>query len=356
MASGSSRGLRFWRRTMLSLGMAAVAVGVAGAASAGAKSSTVNIEGHAINVGNGKLKIALFLNGTNDAYALALEHGAQAEAKKLGVSLTVLDGADNVQTQTDQMQQALTQGYNAWGFQAVSQSTCSLVKKAISKGILISVFNEQICTSAEASGLKAYLPGTLNFIAGDETPTAFTDWLDKVKDANPGPQDVLLVVGIPGLTQTIATEAAAAKIEKSDPQFKITTLQIADYGLPGAHTAVQARLNADKKVTIIAGNYSDMTQGAVLAATQAKLKVGGAHGIKVYDMGASSWAINAVKNGTVQLTAPFLPYTETQLAVQSLYNAWHGKGIGKRYVDVLATLKGSPFITKANVGSFKAEY
>jgi len=305
-----------------------------------------------IKVGDGPIKIAYFASCTCNTYTKSMNDAARAKAKELGVDMTVFDPDLKPVTQVNQMQNALTQGYNAWAVESVSQSTCALVKKALAQGILVSIFNEQVCTSPYASGPDSYLKGTLNYVAGDETTEAFTNWVNKIHEDNPGPQDMLLVTGTPGFHQTLVTERAAEEITKKDPQFKITVINVPTYDLAGAQKAVQARLTADKNITIVAGNYSDLTQGAVLAIKQADRS----EGIKVYDMGGSKWAIDGVKDGTLAMTSVFLPATESELSIESLVKAWNGEGTGPHYVNILDTIGGDPFITKANADSFTPEY
>ncbi len=321
------------------------------ATSTAAKATELDLGGPVPVKVSGPIKIAYFASCTCNTYTKSMNSAARDKAKELGVDMTVFDPAFKAETQVNQMQNALTQDYNAWAVESISQSTCNLVKKALAKGILVSIFNEQVCTSPYASGPDSYLKGTLNYVAGDETTEAFTNWVDKIHDDNPGPQNMLLVTGTPGFHQTLVTERAAKAITAKDPQFKITTINVPTYDLAGAQKAVQARLAADKNITILAGNYSDITQGAVLALKQADRT-----GVKVYDMGGSKWAIDSVKDGTLQMTSVFLPATESELSIESLVKAWNGEGTGPHYVNILDSIGGDPFITKANADSFKPEY
>ena len=227
------------------------------------------------------------------------------------------------------------------------------VKKALAKGILVSVYNEPLCVPEASTGPQSYFPGTLNYIGGDETPEQFTAFIKQVYKMSPGSQDVLLVVGTPGFHQTIDTEAAAKAVEKAHPEWRVTTLEIPTYDLAGAQKACADRLTADKGVTVLATNYSDMTEGCVLAMQELHYRAG----VKVYDMGGSTWAFKEVRAGVLQMTSVYLPKTETADSVQSIYNAWYGKSLLglQGYVNILKSIP-SPFISKANIGSFTAQY
>ena len=265
--------------------------------------------------------------------------------------MTFFDGNFSPVTETNQLQQALATGhYTGWAVE--SDNACNIMKHAIKKGILISVFNGPQCKSITAPGVAAWEPGTLNFVAGDETRASFQNWLNKIVSLNPGPQQMLVLEGPSGISQTTFTNEAIAQVEKSDPQMKIITELVPAYTLAGADTATAAVLTANPNLTIVAGNYSDLTLGAVVA-----IKAAGKMGnINVYDSGGSKQVITEIKAGEIKLTQPYLPATESVDAVESIINAWHGK-LGPHYVDIMKSLPGGQqFITKANVNNFRPQY
>src|ERR1700733_13555353 len=60
-----------------------------------------------------KKRIALLLYSHGFQFMVALDRGAQAEAKKQGVGITVLDGQSDSQVQTQQIEDLLTRGVDA---------------------------------------------------------------------------------------------------------------------------------------------------------------------------------------------------------------------------------------------------
>jgi ribose transport system substrate-binding protein len=310
---------------------------------------TVNFGAGNIKVGGKPLKIALLTACKCNAYEVAYNGGAMAEAKRLGVSLTLFDSNLNPSTQIEQAKLSVTQGYNAWVLTALSPDFCTLVKQEVKKGILISVNNQHVCTSVYATGNSIWVPGTVNFAGGDQTADIFNKFVQQIAQDNPGPQQVALVEGTPDLTQSLLVSRAASQVEQSDPQFHVSFIQVPTYDFNGANTAVKTFLPAHPKLTILATVYSDMTQGAAQALKQA-----GRH-VKVYDMGGSKWAFGAVRSGLIQSTSLFLPATEGKLAVDSLYQAWTTGKPGPHYVSVLAG-KPDPFVTKQTIGNLQAQY
>jgi ribose transport system substrate-binding protein len=267
--------------------------------------------------------------------------------------LTYFDGNFDPVAETNQMEQALATGnYTGWAVETESPDACSIIKQAIKKGILVSIYNGPQCKPITAPGVAAWEPGTLNFIAGDQTRASFQKWLNKIVSLNPGPQQMLVLEGPAAISQTSFTNEAIAQVEKSDPQMKIIAELVPAYTLAGADTATAAILTANPNLTIVAGNYSDLTLGAVVA-----IKAAGKMGnINVYDSGGSKQVISEIKAGEIKLSQPYLPATESVDAVESIINAWHGK-LGPRYVDIMKSLPGGEqFITKANVNTFKAQF
>lgn len=316
---------------------------------------TINLGTGPIKVGNGQLKIAFFSAGSTNAYLQSFNNAASAEAKKLGASLTTFDGNFDPSTQTNQIEQALSSSqYNAWIMDPIPPGNCALITQAIKKGIIISAVNQPLCSKSANGGAASWQPGTVNYVAGDQTQAVFYTWLQKIAELNPGPQHMLVLEGPPGQEQTTGTEADIKQIEAKYPQIKITSVQVPGYALAAAESKTAALIRSISDLTIVAGNYSDLTQGAVEALQAAgKLKQ-----VKVYDAGGDKWAVASVKSGLLQFTQPFLPATETRDAVDSLVNVWQGKGPGPHYVDILQsiTVPGGPFITKSNVDQFTAQY
>ena len=101
----------------------------------------------------------------------------------------------------------------------------------------------------------------------------------------------------------------------------------------------------------------DLTRG-VIQALQAN---GQLKKIKVADQGGSSYSIQQIKDGNIEFTMPYFPYSNGYLAVKSLVNAAQGQGkTPQRFVDVVPPAYGN-YRThlrsrRQNANSFKPEY
>lgn len=313
----------------------------------------INLGAGKVTVGKGKLNIAFFSDGSTNTYLESANSAAENAAKKAHVSLTYFDGNFTPTAETNQMEQALASGkYNAWSVESSSPDACHLIKEAIKKKILVSVFNGPQCHPNTTEGAKAWIKGTLNFVAGDQTYKTFHKWLAKIAKLNPGPQHALVITGPTGLSQTPFTDEAIKAVEKKDPTFTATSEPTPKYTTAGSDAIASAYLTGHPTTTIVAGNYSTLTLGGLEAVKAA----GDLGKIKVYDSGGSKQVAQDIKKGLIQLTQPYLPATESRDSVVSIIKAWHGK-VGPHYITIMKSLKGGErFITKKNVTSYKPQF
>jgi ribose transport system substrate-binding protein len=292
------------------------------------------------------LNIASFHGGSNNTYLQANIQAVKDTAAKNGVPVHIYDANFDVTKMQDQAESALTQGYNAWVFGALDPNqSCKIVKQAIEKGIVVSVQNQSLC------GDPTYTPGTLTFVGGQtrDIYNSFLDYsLSKIKNG-----DVAVITGPALNANTLNMLGALETYQPKYPDIKVVANQQLDYTTDTAFKAAQDIIQANPNLTAFLSNYSGMTQGIAQAVKQA----GKTGKIKIYDMGGNEWAVQAVKDGEIEMTLPFLPYEETGVAVQALCDYADGKPVKTVYnlTDEL-TFPGAPFVTKDNVDQFKAEY
>ena len=130
------------------------------------------------------------------------------------------------------------------------------------------------------------------------------------------------------------------------PDFEVVATQRTDYSTQQGQAKALPMLQAHRDLTILVTNYSDITRGAVSAATQ--LGIDGR--LKIYDAGGNSWAFNAVTQGMITSTLKFSPYQEAENATQALIDAWKGKTVER--VSVIPNV----LVTKDNLAQVQAEY
>jgi len=292
------------------------------------------------------LNIASFHGGSNNTYLQANIKAIQETANKYGIKAHIYDANFDTTQMQNQAESALTMGYNAWVFGALDPNqSCSIVKKAMAQGIVVSVQNQALC------GDTTYTPGTLTFVGG-QTRDVYNSFMDytfsKIKSGK-----IAIITGPALNANTDNMLGALATVQPKYPDVKVVANQQLDYTTDKAFTASQDIIQANPDLTAILSNYSGMTQGIVQAVKAANLT----GKIKIYDMGGNEWAASAVKSGDIEMTLPFLPYEETSVAVRALCDYADGKPV-KTYYNLTEELKfpGAPFVTKDNVDQFKPEY
>jgi len=292
------------------------------------------------------LNIASFHGGSNNTYLQANIKAVQDTAAAIGAKVHIFDANFDTTQLQNQAESALTAGYNAWVFGALDPvQSCNVVKQAVDQGIVVAVQNQGLC------GNQTWTPGTLTFVGG-QTSDVYDDFYEYVF-GKIGSGEVAIITG-PALNyNTNNMLASLATYQPQYPDISVVANQQLDYTTETAFKAAQDIIQANPNLRAFLSNYSGMTQGIVQAVKQA----GKSEQIAVYDMGGNEWAVQAVKDGDIAMTLPFLPYEEEKLAVQALADYASGKTVEKYYnLTKELTFPGAPFVTKENADQFQPEY
>jgi len=305
------------------------------------------------------LRIAMFLAGTSNSFLQNNIAAAKEEADKLGAKVDVFDGKFDPTVQFNQMQTALaTKRHNAWIVQANdAQQVCDITtKQAPAAGVLVSAITLPLCGRNSNSGDELWAPGTLNFVGGSGTYPVIRAWMEKVVEANPGPQKVALVAGPDLNAVTIAMQKAYDDVHAEHPDFVSVGRIVTDYSVPSGLAKTQPFIVANPDLDIVL-SISPITQGVVQALQAAKR----INPPKVYDIGGSTWGVGALQRGEIQWTVPVLPRSQASAAVRTLADAWSKGTRGVKYVqhDGAQVPSGTPelvIVDRSSVAQFKPEY
>jgi ribose transport system substrate-binding protein len=333
-----------WSRRLFQVSVVAAGTALASLSSGG---SAAACDAHKIDLGGGKfvmggcgpLKIAFLTIGSNNVYVQAGIKGAQEAAKAAGATLEVFDAGWSATTQYNQAQNVISGGgFNGLVMEAANgNQVCKLMTvDAPAKGIIVSAANQPFCDRFDKEGEEYWSPGTLNYVGGTQGGDAWREALDYVIKQNPGPQKVAVITGPDLIVQTIMIDKAIKEIQAKHPDFEVVAEVRTDYSLPQAYQKSLPLLQAHPELTLLIGNYSDLTRGAVQAMKQLGL--------------IGTWAFQAVRDGDVVSTRTYTPYTEMQKSVDSIVAAWKGQET-PRYVPL-----ESVYITKANIDQYKPQY
>lgn len=312
---------------------------------------------HEIDVGNGhvvtteceSLRVAAVVFATNNDYLQSNILAGRETAERLGIELTIFDGQWDPSTTFNHIQNIIASGdYHAIinGPYEGSEFCRYITDVAPSNNMLFVAVNSPGCGRITNEGEDLWSPGTLAFVGGVQGRGPYRDWLMSIAEANPGPQRVVTVTGPDTLANTINFNLGLEDVQEAYPEFEVVSMVTTDYSVLQANERVGPLLQANDDITIMISNYSDMTRGAVQAIQQA----GRIGDFKIYDFGGSEWAFEAVRRNLIESTLTMTPYTEYEVAVQAIHDAWHG-------VDVPRVLPlESTLVTIENVGSVSPEY
>ena len=339
---------------------AALLLGLAGARAAAADRVVDVGGGQTVKIATDRpLKIAIFSEGANNSAMQASIDGARKAAAELGWSIDVFDGKFDAVTQVNQLQSALTRGYDAWILKAVEgNAVCDIAtRQAPTADIAVVTAVLPICGRASNEGEALWSPGTLAYIGGSETPLAFFRGLDRMGQENPGPQKLGVITG-PELNPITKNHEAALKMMRAKyPNIEIKAIARTDYSTPVAMERAGPMVQANPDITLYYTAFSNLAKGLVPVLEQA----GRLDKVRVYDNGATAWAIEALEAGKIRLSTANRLKSNTYDAVLAIDKARKGEPVVHVIGDLGAPLvEGQPptdpyLIDAKNAAGFKPE-
>jgi ribose transport system substrate-binding protein len=299
------------------------------------------------------LSVAFFEAGSNNSYVQARIQAAEDWAAETGADVQVFDPNWDSQRQFEQMQTAFANpNFNGYVMTSVDPAPlCDIVTQAVSEGKLIAVMNQPLCDRAQNLGDDLWLPGTVTFVGG-QTRDVYLSWMEFIRDQNPDGGQVAILTGPPTDANSQNFNAAVEEI-LLPAGFEIAAQQSTDYSTPQGFSAAQDIIQANPDLDLIITNWSGLTQGAAEA-----LAASGREGIKLYDMGGTQWALDAIRSGQLESTVMLLPYLEARRSFEALAEAYLGNEVPK-FINLATDPSlpgGSPFVTSENVDQYEAQF
>ena len=114
----------------------------------------------------GAYKIALIAQHQTNAFQIAIAEAAEAKAEELGVDLTILSADQDAVTQISQIEQCVSEGYDAILFEPVDQDGLVDAAKSASEAGVVVINIVSACTDWENNGIAAVSYGD-NVKAGE---------------------------------------------------------------------------------------------------------------------------------------------------------------------------------------------
>jgi ribose transport system substrate-binding protein len=264
-------------------------------------------------------------------YGVASLNGAKEEAAKLGIQLDAFDGNNNPQTQTTQIQDAITTGkYKAfWVWGLDDPALTPVINKAISAGIKVACADYTWGTLAQQNTLAASQTclTTVGQSIGNEAANLETTMNAAcTKAVGSGHCNIAFLPGLANYPSDTVRENSMTAYYNGKSNYTFTLMPPGNYDQTASQAVAQTFFTAHKNINVFATFGDQMAQGTLTA-----LKLVGGYtpgkNIQIIGYGGAKEIINEVKAGTIYATLGLYPTSESVLGIQYLDEVLQGKSI-----------------------------
>lgn len=229
--------------------------------------STDAAQGSGKGADGGAYKIALIQQHQTNAFQIAVSDAAEAKAEEVGVDLTILSADQDAATQISQIEQCVSEGYDAILFEPVDPDGLGAAAKAAADEGVVVINIISACTNWEDYGISALSCGD-NVTAGELE-------MQKVADAMDGKGNIAILTGPSGDAGGLQRMEGYENILKNYPDI-VQVVQPADcqWDTASAQSTVESWLSAYDLDAIIcendgmavgAGNAVGANSGIIIA-------------------------------------------------------------------------------------------
>ena len=229
-------------------------------------------------------KIALIQQHQTNAFQIAVTEGAQAKAAELGVELTILSADQDAATQISQIEQCVSEGYNAILFEPVDPDGLRDAAKAAADAGVVVINVVSFCTDWENAGIAAVSCGN-NIKAGENE-------MQHVADLLGGKGNVAILTGPSAVTDALDRLTGYENILANYPDMKqLVAPADCQWDTAKAQATVESWLSAYDLDAIVCQN-DGMAVGAGNAA-------GADSGIVITGLDGTPDGYEAIKDGRI---------------------------------------------------------
>jgi ribose transport system permease protein len=277
-------------------------------------------------------KVGLSVSTLNNPFFVQLKAGAQAEATKEGVKLTVTDAQNDASQQANQIQNFTSQNVKAIIINPVdSDAAAPSVKAANKAGIPVVAVDRTVNKATVATTVASD-----NVAGGKLAAKTIADQLG-------GKGSILVLQGTAGTSAANEREQGFTEGLKAYPGIKVVASQPADFDRTKGLDVTTNLLQAHSGINGIFAANDEMALGAIKALGSKAGK-----SVKVVGFDGTPDGLTAVKAGTLAASVAQRPSELGKLAVQNAVKASKGEKVTnpvKVPVEV---------VTKENVASFSS--
>ena len=290
---------------------------------------TIDGEENLAQTGAANGTIGLSVSTQNNPFFVTLVEGAQAQAAKLGVELSVADAGDDVTKQTSDIEDLVAKGISVLIVNPVdSDAVTGAVEAAMAKGVKV------ISVDRAVNGVEIACQIASDNVLGAELATQF------IVDTLGEGVKVAELEGIPGASAAIDRSQGFHNV--ADAKLDVVAKQTANFDRTEGMSVMENILQANGDVQAVFAANDEMALGAVEAIT------GAGKQIMVVGFDATDDAIEAIKAGKMAGTIAQQPALIGSTAVDNAVKLIAGEEIPAN-IPVEVTL-----VNKDNADSFGA--
>ncbi|MFC9130128.1 substrate-binding domain-containing protein [Streptomyces sp. NPDC057099] len=275
-------------------------------------------------------KMGLSLSTLNNPFFVQIRAGAEAEAKKLGIDLTVTDAQNDASQQANQLQNFTSSGLGAIIVNPVDSDAASNSVKAADKADIPVIAVDRVVNNAKLDTLVAS-----DNVAGGELAAK------SIGEKLGGKGKIVILQGQAGTSAARERAAGFEKGLKAFPGIQVVAQQPADFDRTKGLDVMSNLLQAHPDVQGVIAANDEMALGAIKALGS---KAGTSVSVVGFD--GTPDGLKAVEGGSLYASVAQQPSQLGKIAVDNALKALKGKKVEE---TVKVPVK---VVTKENVAGF----
>ncbi|MFF6906652.1 substrate-binding domain-containing protein [Streptomyces sp. NPDC012389] len=278
----------------------------------------------------GTTKVGMSLSTLNNPFFVQMKDGAQAEAKKAGIDLTVTDAQNDASQQANQLQNFTSSGVSSIIVNPVDSDAVGPGVRSANKADIPVVAADRGVNKADTATLVA----SDNVAGGKLAADALADKLG-------GKGSIVILQGTAGTSASRERGAGFAEGLKAYPDIKVVAKQPADFDRTKGLDVMTNLIQSHPGITGVFAENDEMALGAVKALGSKAGK-----SVSVVGFDGTPDGLKAVEAGTLYASVAQQPSELGRIAVQNAVKAAEGDKVEK---TVKVPVK---VVTRENVADF----
>ncbi|MFD3973111.1 substrate-binding domain-containing protein [Streptomyces cyaneofuscatus] len=278
----------------------------------------------------GTTKVGMSLSTLNNPFFVQMKDGAQAEAEKAGIDLTVTDAQNDASQQANQLQNFTSSGVSSIIVNPVDSDAVGPGVRSANKADIPVIAADRGVNKADAATLVAS-----DNVAGGKLAA------DALGDKLGGKGSIVILQGTAGTSASRERGAGFAEGLKAYPDIKVVAKQPADFDRTKGLDVMTNLVQSHPGITGVFAENDEMALGAVKALGSKAGK-----SVSVVGFDGTPDGLKAVEAGTLYASVAQQPSELGRIAVQNAVKAAKGERVEK---TVKVPVK---VVTRENVADF----